>query len=46
MTYVTSLNKRPTEFTADNQVRTNEYTQWQKHIKQVCGEDFDIPVMK
>ncbi|MBW3525865.1 hypothetical protein KO533_04670 [Shewanella sp. NKUCC05_KAH] len=46
MTYFTSLDKRPTEFAADNQVKTREYIQWQKHIKQVCGEDFDIPEMR
>lgn len=46
MTFVASLAKRPKEFVADNQVRTNEYLNWQKNIKEICGKDFEIPAMR
>ncbi|MEM6188295.1 hypothetical protein [Shewanella scandinavica] len=41
MTFVTSLAKRPKEFVADNQVRTNKYLSWEKYIKEACGKEFD-----
>lgn len=46
MTFVASLAKRPQEFVADNQVRTNEYLTWEKHINETCGKEFKIPALR
>lgn len=46
MTFVASLANRPKEFIADNQVRTHEYLTWEKHIKETCGKEFEIPALR
>lgn len=46
MTFAASLAKRPKEFVADNQVRTNEYLTWENHIKETCGKEFEIPALR
>lgn len=46
ITFFASLAKRPKEFVADNHVRTNEYLNWEKHIKETCGKEFEIPAIR